>query len=99
MLTVDERRKNIEALPPEMYDRLSYYERWIMSLTQSLIERGVITTEELARKMLDVGGARPPRHGRAAGGQGRARASTSYADWERRVDALMCPVGHPGRSA
>jgi len=52
--TVDERRKNIEALPPDAYDRMAYYEKWIISLTQTLIQRGVITTEELGRKMEEV---------------------------------------------
>jgi hypothetical protein len=54
LITVDEHRKNIEMLPPEAYDRLSYYEKWIVSLTQSLIQRGVVTTEELGRKMEEV---------------------------------------------
>ena len=53
-ITVDELRKNIEALPPEAYDRLSYYEKWITSLTQTLLQRGVITTDELGRKMQEV---------------------------------------------
>jgi hypothetical protein len=53
-ITVDELRKNIEALPPEAYDELSYYEKWITSLTQTLLQRGVITTEELGRKMQEV---------------------------------------------
>jgi hypothetical protein len=53
-ITVDELRKNIEGLPPQAYDQLSYYEKWISSLTQTLIQRGVITTEELGRKMGDV---------------------------------------------
>ena len=53
-ITVDELRKNIEALPPEAYDKLSYYEKWISSLTQTLIQRGLITTEELGRKMQEV---------------------------------------------
>ena len=53
-ISVDEHRKNIEALPPEAYDRLSYYEKWIVSLTQCLIQRGVITTAELGRKMEEV---------------------------------------------
>jgi hypothetical protein len=53
-ITVDELRKNIEALPPDAYDRLSYYEKWITSLTQTLLQRGVITTEELGRKMQEV---------------------------------------------
>ena len=54
VITVDEHRKNIEALPPEAYDQLSYYEKWIVSLTQCLIQRGVITSAELARKMVEV---------------------------------------------
>ena len=54
VLCVDEHRKNIEALPPEAYDELSYYEKWIVSLTQCLIQRGVITTDELGRKMEQV---------------------------------------------
>jgi hypothetical protein len=53
-ITVDELRKNIESLPPEAYDRLSYYEKWISSLTQTLIQRGVITSAELGRKMEEV---------------------------------------------
>ena len=53
-LTVDELRKNIEGLPHEAYDNLSYYEKWISSLTATLIQRGVISTEELGRKMEEV---------------------------------------------
>jgi hypothetical protein len=53
-VTVDQRRRNIEAIPPDEYDRMSYYERWIVALTQSLIQRGVITTAELAQKMVEV---------------------------------------------
>ena len=53
-ITVDELRKNIEGLPPEAYDQLSYYEKWISSLTQTLIQRGVITSAELGRKMEEV---------------------------------------------
>ena len=53
-ITVDERRRHIEQLPPEAYDRMSYYERWIVSLVQSALQRGLVTTEELARKMTEV---------------------------------------------
>jgi hypothetical protein len=54
LMTVDELRKNIEALPPDAYDRMSYYERWVTSITQVMIQRGVITTDELGRKMADI---------------------------------------------
>ena len=53
-ITVDERRKNIEALPPEAYDTMSYYEKWLVAIAQTLLARGVITTEELGRKMEEV---------------------------------------------
>lgn len=54
LMTVDELRKNIEALPPDSYERMSYYERWVTSITQVMIQRGVITTDELGRKMAEI---------------------------------------------
>ena len=47
LVTVDELRRGIEELPPELYDTLSYYERWIMSLTNILVEKGVLDRAEL----------------------------------------------------
>jgi Nitrile hydratase beta subunit len=54
LLTVDQRRRAIETLTPEAYDSLGYYERWVVALGQTLIQRGLITSAELARKMLEV---------------------------------------------
>ena len=54
LMTVDELRRNIESLGPEAYDKLTYYERWIQSITQTLIQRGAISVDELGRKMADV---------------------------------------------
>jgi hypothetical protein len=59
-ITVDERRRNIEALAPADYDAMSYYERWIVALGQALIQRGIITTEELGRKMEELERRREP---------------------------------------
>jgi hypothetical protein len=87
-MTVDEHRKNIESLPPEAYQRMSYYERWVWSLAQCLIQRGIVTTAELGRKLGDVVG---PRSHHDMGGEpaGRARPTEhDYAEWERRVDAM-----------
>ena len=53
-IRVDQRRRNIEALAPEDYDAMAYYERWVVALGQALIQRGLITTEELGRKMEQV---------------------------------------------
>jgi len=54
LMTVDELRRNIESLGAEAYDTMSYYERWIFSICQTLIQRGVISIDELGRKMADI---------------------------------------------
>jgi len=54
LLTVDELRRNIESLGAEAYERMTYYERWMHAVTQTLIQRGVITIDELGRRMEDV---------------------------------------------
>ena len=67
ILRVDELRRGIEELGPGAYDELSYYERWIASISNLLIEKGVIGIDELGRKMAEV----EARHeaARAKGGQ------------------------------
>jgi hypothetical protein len=54
LITVDELRRNIESLGAEAYDAMTYYERWIHSISQTLIQRGVISIDELGRRMADV---------------------------------------------
>ncbi len=54
LMKVDELRKNIEAIGPDAYDKMSYYERWITSITSTLLQRGAITSEELAKKIADI---------------------------------------------
>ena len=54
ILTVDELRRGIEDLGPGAYDEMNYYERWIASVTENLLEKGVITVEELGRAMADA---------------------------------------------
>ncbi len=51
LMTVDELRRGIEELGPGAYDEYNYYERWISSITNNLIEKGVITVDELGTKM------------------------------------------------
>lgn len=54
IVRVDELRRGIEDLGPGAYDALSYYERWIASISNLLIEKGVISIEELGRKMAEI---------------------------------------------
>jgi hypothetical protein len=51
VLSVDELRRAIEGLGAAEYDRLAYYERWISALANLLIEKGVLTADELGRKL------------------------------------------------
>ena len=54
--TLDELRRNVESLGPAAYESLTYYERWIYGIAQSLIQRGDISTDELGRKIAEVQG-------------------------------------------
>jgi hypothetical protein len=54
LMRTDELRRNVEALGPQAYDRMSYYERWIASIAATLLQRGVITADELGRKMAEI---------------------------------------------
>ncbi len=47
VMTVDELRRGIEAIPEAEYHRLSYYRRWVRSIADNLIRKGVITEAEL----------------------------------------------------
>lgn len=69
LMTVDQLRKGIEALPPDAYEEMTYYERWMASVANTLIERGVITAEELGERMAAVE-ARYPDGKMAAGSSG-----------------------------
>ncbi len=47
VMSVDELRRGIEALPEDVYHRLSYYQRWIRSIAAILIEKGVVSEAAL----------------------------------------------------
>ena len=51
LITLDEHRRAMEELGPGAYDELSYYERWISAITTILIEKGVLSIDELGRRM------------------------------------------------
>jgi nitrile hydratase len=48
--TTDEMRRAIESLPPERYEALSYYEKWTAALEILLIEKGILTADEIDAK-------------------------------------------------
>jgi len=46
-VNVDEFRHAIERIPPARYLASSYYERWLLAVETLLLERGIVTREEL----------------------------------------------------
>ena len=54
LMRTDEMRRNIEDLGPGVYDELNYYERWCAAMTNVLLQKNVITVDELGKKMAEV---------------------------------------------
>jgi len=54
LVRVDELRRAIEDLPPADYDRLDYFDRWIRAIANVLVEKGVLTRDELAARMEEL---------------------------------------------
>jgi hypothetical protein len=47
LMSVDQLRRGIEAIPEADYHRLSYYQRWIRSVADNLLRSGILTEDEL----------------------------------------------------
>ena len=54
LLVVDELRRAVEGLGPGAYESMGYYERWIAAITRLMLERGVVGSDELGRRMAEV---------------------------------------------
>lgn len=52
--TTDGLRRVLEDMGEEAYETMSYYERWVASVNQNLIESGAYTSEEIGDKMAEV---------------------------------------------
>ena len=63
--TVDGLRRVLEDMGEDVFETMTYYERWVMAVNQNLIEGGAYTTADLAAKMAKVA-ARGDTYGDAA---------------------------------
>ena len=54
LVSTHEMRRGIEALGEAEYDQLGYYERWITSMTNILLQKGVLTPDELGNKLAEI---------------------------------------------
>ncbi len=52
--STDEHRRAMEDMPGEDYLSLSYYERWVVGTETLLVEKGILTREEIDRKMAEL---------------------------------------------
>ena len=50
-MNVDELRRGIESMPPDEYERASYYERWLFAAETILVEKGVLAPGELDARL------------------------------------------------
>lgn len=51
LINIDESRHGIERMPPAEYLAASYYERWLASLERNLVEKGLISQQELDERV------------------------------------------------
>jgi nitrile hydratase subunit beta len=50
----DENRRYVEMLGEDAYNTLTYYERWTAALARQLIDKGVLTQDEIDAKVAEV---------------------------------------------
>jgi hypothetical protein len=50
--TTDEHRRTIESL--ENYRELGYYERWVAAIEKLLVEKGILTREEIDVRSAEI---------------------------------------------
>lgn len=51
--STDEMRRAIESLEPATYESMSYYERWTAALEILLLEKGILTKEEIDQQVAE----------------------------------------------
>ena len=54
IVNTEEKRRGTENLGSEMAAKLSYYEKWIVSATNCLLQKGILTPDEIAVKTIEV---------------------------------------------
>ena len=54
LVAVDEMRRAIESIPAAEYEELSYFERWSASYETLLVEKEILTTEDIDQKAKQI---------------------------------------------
>ena len=54
LVNTEEKRRGVEDMGEVIIGSLTYYQRWAASAAKVLNEKGLVTTQELGRKMIEV---------------------------------------------
>ena len=54
IVTTDENRRYIEALGHDAYSTLTYYERWTAALSRQMVDKGILTQDEIDQRVAEV---------------------------------------------
>jgi len=65
--TVDGLRRVLEDMGEDSFETMTYYERWVASINQNMVEAGAYSLQELGTKMAEIT-ARGETYGEVSGG-------------------------------
>lgn len=54
IFVTDENRRYVESLGHDAYEKLGYYERWTAALMRGLIDKGILTQDEIDARVAIV---------------------------------------------
>lgn len=75
----DENRRTIESLSPDVYADTTYYQKWCLAMRSLLVEKGVLTNDEINAKLAEVKGRYGAKGVKAATKKPRKAASAKPA--------------------
>jgi hypothetical protein len=54
IVNTEEKRRGTESIGSEMVGKLSYYEKWIVSASNCLLQKGILSPDDIAVKTKEV---------------------------------------------
>jgi hypothetical protein len=54
LVNTEEKRRGQETIGSEMANKLTYYEKWIVSGANCLLQKGILTPDDIGRKTKEV---------------------------------------------
>jgi nitrile hydratase len=81
-LNIDFRRHAIERLPPDLYLRASYYERWLETMLEACLRAGLIDDDDV--RLVNAG--KVPSRRDATPKAPPSRSTMPYKDYRRPID-------------